>query len=100
MVSGRLVLASPRYQPHVEESGFISANHVEFIHDPLYCPHIRLSSVEVVASTLIDAVFHDSIMNVEVLICLPALVRSIVENPEVVPECVIVLPLSRMSRQF
>ena len=98
-MSGRLVLASPRYHPHVQESGFISANHVEFIHDPLHCPNIRLASVEVVASTLIDAVIHDSIMNVEVLICLPALVRSIVESPEVVPKFVIVLPLSRMSRQ-
>ena len=96
---GRLVLTSPRYEPHVHESGFISANHVEFIHDPLYCPYVRLSSVEVVASTLVDAVFHDSIMNVEVLICFPAPVRSMVESLEVVPKCVVELSLSRMSRQ-
>ena len=98
-MSSWLLLAFPRDHPNVRESAFIFANSVQLMHNPFHSPNVGLASVIVVASTLGDAVIHDPVVDVEVCICLSAFVRGAVECLEIVPKCVIVLPLSRMSCQ-
>ena len=100
MVPSRLILAPSRIQPHVKESGFVPANRVEVVHDPLHCPDIRLASMVIVSSALIDDVVHESTVFFEVQICFLALVLSIVEVLEIVPIGIIELTLVRVFCQI
>ena len=98
-MSLRLILATPRVQPHVQESPFIFADDVDVVVYPFHSVNVGVPSVVIVSTSLIDDIVNDSAMLFVVSFRVHALVLSIVDVVEVVSIGFVELALLRVFRQ-
>ena len=75
-VSFRLILGTPRVQPHIQESRFIFTDDVDAVVYPLHRMNVGVSSVVIVSTSLGDDIVDDSAMPFVVLLGVQALVLS------------------------